>query len=743
MGTQARRLALVVSAAAMLGACAELRDMLHDEPGPRVAEEGAGAPEAAGKPATGEGQVLTGQKAGEADVSEVITGTGKFIDRKAAARGAVSVTPTGDITLNFADADIREVVRSVLGDTLGANYVLSPKVQGKVTAHTSRPLPRSALLATLENILRLHGAVIVQADGVYKVLPANEATSGAIRPRLGLGKGARGRGFGVQIVPLKFIAAAEMEKILEPFTTTGSILRVDKARNLLLLSGTRQELGNLLDIVDIFDVDWLAGTSVALVQLKYTEAKDVIEDLEKVFGNQSDGPMAGLVRFEPLERLNAVLVMSARPAYLKKAREWITRFDRTGDEAGRRLFVYFVENGRAADLGATLGQIFGTAGAPAAPRAALAPGLRPVEIGTPRAAAARTGQTAATPRAAQAQAQGTAQTPSARSGQAGTRAGQTAAARGAQAPAGAQAAAISFEGESEIRIIADEANNALVILATPADYRMVEAAIKKLDIVPLQVLIEVTVAEVTLNDELKYGVEWFFRNGSISSALTEGDGVGPPDQIFPGFNFFLNTAGADVVLNALDSVTDVNIISSPQILVLDNQSASLTVGDQVPFATQSAVSTEDPAAPIVNSIQQVDTGVILNVTPRVNPGGLVIMEIDQEVSDAVLTKSSSIDSPTIQQSKISTTVAVQSGQTVALGGLIKDKRTKITAGVPLLSRLPFIGALFGTKQDDTERTELLVLITPRVVRNQMEARRMTDELRRRVRAVRPLGERIR
>ena len=198
------------------------------------------------------------------------------------------------------------------------------------------------------------------------------------------------------------------------------------------------------------------------------------------------------------------------------------------------------------------------------------------------------------------------------------------------------------------------------------------------------------------------------------------------------------------MLNALDSVTDVNIISSPQLMVLDNHTATLQVGDQVPFATQSAVSVEDPGAPIVNTIQQVDTGVILSVTPRVNPGGLVIMEIEQEVSEAVTTTSStSTASPTIRRSKISTTVAVQSGETVALGGLIQDTRTRKTQGIPLLSRLPIIGPLFGSKQDDTDRTELLVLITPRVVRNMEEARRVTDELRRRVRAVRPLGERIR
>jgi general secretion pathway protein D len=321
------------------------------------------------------------------------------------------------------------------------------------------------------------------------------------------------------------------------------------------------------------------------------------------------------------------------------------------------------------------------------------------------------------------------------------------------APAASSEQRIKLAEGREIRIIANDATNALIILATAADYRMIEAALKKLDIVPLQVLIEATIAEVTLTDELKYGLQWFFKTGNLSFNLTEGTESGVAQSfasstIPSAFSFLFSTTNIQAAINALEKVTDVNVISSPQLMVLDNQTATLQVGDQVPFATQSAVNLDniDPNDPntstITTSNQLIDTGIILKVTPRVNKGGLVIMEIEQEVSDAIGTTSSGIDSPTIQQRKITSTIAIQSGETVALGGLIKDKKDNSKSGLPVLSQVPVLGALFGTTSNTDTRTELLILITPRVVRNLHEARAVTDELRKRLRAVIPLGKKI-
>jgi general secretion pathway protein D len=299
--------------------------------------------------------------------------------------------------------------------------------------------------------------------------------------------------------------------------------------------------------------------------------------------------------------------------------------------------------------------------------------------------------------------------------------------------------------------VADTRNNALLIYATAAEYELVNAALGKLDIVPLQVLIEATIAEVTLNDTLKYGLEWFFDvgNHTITFNTTNVKTSQPrrSNLIFtqaPGLSWLFATSDVRVVLNALTAITDVNVISSPTLLVLDNEPARLQVGDQVPIAIRSAQSLTDVDAPIVNEIEYRDTGVILDIIPRVNSSGLVVLDIIQEVSDVGATSTAAGTTvtegitPTISQRRIASTVAVNSGETIALGGLIRDSNTEAVTGVPLLSDIPILGNLFKTTSDIKRRTELLVLLTPRVVRNSGDARTITEDLRRRLRAVQGL-----
>ncbi|MBY0431764.1 MAG: type II secretion system protein GspD, partial [Rhodospirillales bacterium] len=289
---------------------------------------------------------------------------------------------------------------------------------------------------------------------------------------------------------------------------------------------------------------------------------------------------------------------------------------------------------------------------------------------------------------------------------------------------------------ANVRVIADSRNNALLIMATPAEYKMVEQAVQKLDMVPLQVQIEATIVEVSLNDELRYGVQWFLKKGAGSFTLSDA-ASGAVAPIFPGFSFMAKHADMRVVLNALESITDVNVVSSPSLMVLDNRMARLQVGDEVPVATQSAMSVLNPEAPIVNTIAFRQTGVILEVTPHVNSGGMCILEITQEVSDVAQTVSSGIDSPTIRQRGVQSTVAVHSGETIALGGLIRDNRSRGQDGVPFLQHLPVIGAAFRSTNDNHARTELLVLLTPRVIRSMDEARQATEEMRRRMHSILP------
>jgi general secretion pathway protein D len=671
-------------------------------------------------------------------------GTGTFLnppDQR--ARGSVTTDARGEITLNVVDAELREVVRLVLEEALGANYVIDPTVGGRITVQTTRPVPAEDLVPVLDAVLRMNGAALVQTGDLFRVVPIDQALTSGPMPEVRPLPRARARGFGVQVVPLRFVAASELAPLLEPFTPPGGAVQVDAGRNLLLLAGTSEQLATLQDLLSIFDVDWMQGMSFGLFPLDTASAPELAQELDQVFGGTEagPGPLAGVVRVVPLERLNAILVVSSQPAYLDQAETWIDRLDRVGEGEEPEIYVYPVQNVRAATLSEVLSEIFDARTATVGEPSLLAPGLEPIELTSTQPFALggasdvrQREQESLAQQPLMEQTEADEQRRPARSALAGARppAGRPPDARPAGAPR-----------EDEIRIIADDSTNSLVIRASPRDYRKIRDALEKLDILPLQVLIEATIAEVTLSDQLRYGLEWFFRSGEFETRFSAREGGGVRAR-FPGFNALFSSPGdAAVVLNALEDITDVDVISSPQVVVLDNQTAQLQVGDQVPILSQQAQSVTDTDAPVVNSIEQVQTGVILSVTPRVNAGGLVTMEIQQEVSDAIETTSSDINSPTISQRRIASTVAVQSGETVALGGLIRDNRNNRQTGLPLLSSIPVVGWLFGVTDRRSERTELLVLITPSVIGSQEEARAATEELRRRLSGVGPIGSRLR
>lgn len=699
----------VVVLAVLLGASACTGRTTTQEPGRARLRAAAEAEVSESAQQSTEPLAATPAVAEERQPPAVFPGTGTFIRSRPAARTAVTTEDGDGVSLNFVDTDVTEVVATVLGDLLGLNYVIDPNVTGSITVQTNRPLPRDHLLPTLETILALSDAAIIESDGLYKIVPLAAARRAGVPVRTAPRITSLNRGFNVQIVPLQYVPAAEMGKILQPITTKENLLHIDTLRNLLILAGTQNELREMTEMIDIFDVDWMSGMSFALFSLRYANATVVAEELGKIFGQDRQEGLKDLIRLEPIERLNALLMVTQQPIYLTRAQAWIERLDQATDGVERRIFVYFVKNARAESLAAALSEIFSTGGESDTRPVELTPGLQPVQIGSPEG-----GIPSQVDREV-------------------SDAGPQTAPEVQAAPATPRAdAGISLTENIQAKIIPYIDRNALMILATPRVYQMIEATLQKLDIVPLQVLIEATIFEVTLNDSLQYGVQWFFKHNKGNDELISQFVTSAVAPAVPGFSFFFSGSGVDVVLNALSEVTDVKVVASPQLMVLDNQSARIQVGDQVPIATQSAVSITDPGAPIINSIQFRDTGVILNVSPRVNEGGLVTLEIMQEVSRAIPTSTSSLNSPTIQQRSIQSTVAVRSGDTVVLGGLIQDSQTEGVSGVPLLSDIPLLGNLFKTTTKSAFRTELLVLITPTVVRNQFEAAKVTDELRRRM-----------
>ena len=657
-------------------------------------------------------------------------GTGYFIKPPTETTAPLREPSEEGVTLNFEGTPLRDVVDTILGHLLQERYVIAEGVSGTVTMRTPRPLAQKDLLPVLEMLLQQNGAALVRRETGYEIVPLTEGGAGGPLPARVGGMRGLGAGFGVQIVPVRYVAAPEVQKLLEPFATRGTSVRADAERNLLIITGPQRSIATLVEAVDIFDVNWLRGLSVGIFPMEYSDAKLVADELEGILGGKDGPSLKGVVRVVPIERLNAVMVISKQPQYLDELRSLIQNFDRGYDapRSGRRLYVYAMQNAKAEYAAGLLKGIFGgqdggQAGTPgqgfSRSSANLGESLSynvAIDTGTPGGLAGAGGASI---------------------GAGGDAIGMGGGATGGAAPMRATSPSRRSgpgalgETESPIDIIPDIDNNSLLVMATPRDYRLVEAAIRRLDIRRRQVLIQTIIAEVTLTGELRYGVQWYLEGhlGGMNS-LTNFAGlpgeipaaVGGPGQL----SYSLSTAtGVKFLIDLLASETQVRFLSAPQVLVVDNQTASITVGDSIPVTVRSSNAVAGET--IVSETQYRDTGTILRVTPHINAGGVVTLEISQEVS--IPGASAGGTNPPISQRTVQSTVVVESGQAITLGGLIRERSDLGEAGIPGLKDIPFLGVLFGSKATTTDRTELLITITPTVIADQVQAAQATAELR--------------
>ncbi|MGH8053060.1 MAG: type II secretion system secretin GspD [Stenotrophomonas sp.] len=660
-------------------------------------------------------------------------GNGTVINRAAAAAPSpvLSAAGNGSAVFNFEGESVQAVTKAILGDMLGQNYVIAPTVQGTVTLATPKPVSPAQALNLLEMVLGWNNARLIYSGGRYNVIPADQSLAGTLAPSTAPASSARG--YEVRVVPLQYISATEMKKVLEPYARPNAIVGVDGSRNVITLGGTRTELENYLRTVEIFDVDWLSGMSVGVFPLQSGRAVQVAGDLEKVFGETSKTPSAGMFRFMPLENANAVLVITPQARYLDQIQQWLDRIDSAGGSA--RLFSYELKYIKAKDLAERLAEVFGssntTQGSRDSAPTALAPGAVPSQLESGNTGLQDSlGQDGAANR------------------------GNDGSMSLPQRQQGNISVALEVAGD-QVGVSAVEETNALLVRSTPQAWRSIQQVIEKLDVMPLQVHIEAQVAEVALTGELSYGVNWYFENavnqpvgeggaglpsaagrdiwGTYAGAITGGSGL--------GWTFLGRNAAA--VVSALDKVTDLRLLQTPSIFVRNNAEATLNVGDKVPINTVS-VNTSGVSDNTYSQVQYIDTGVILKVRPRVTRDGMVFMDVVQEVSSAAdvpanCDPSKTSCNPRISTRKLATEAAVQSGDTIMMAGLITDSATNGHNGVPGLSRIPVLGALFGSKSRNSRRTEVIVLLTPTIVRNGQEARNLTDEYSQKFRAMEPIN----
>jgi general secretion pathway protein D len=601
---------------------------------------------------------------------------------------ALSRTPNGEFNLNFENADLGQVLQAVLGEALRLNYTIAPEVTGVVTVSTARPLSRDELLETLERVLQMNGAAMTRSGEGYAIVAQTSATAGRA-------DNARTPGYGMTVLPLQHVSADAVLSLIEGFGSRPGAVRVERARNLLVFLGSSPDRQSAIETALSFDVDWMEGQSVGVFPLRRAKAEAVIPELERIFKSGEAGLGGELVQFSRVVRVNGILVVAQKPELLSRARSWIDRLDSSDRGLDAQVHVYRVKYRDAQRLANLLNQIFTTSAEAEAPAAPEGPAV--AQTAFDRNIADRLGE-----------AEG--ETPE------------------------ALPAVFSADPTAQLRIRADNSNNSVVIYANADKRREILAALHQIDVPQLQVAINVTMAEIRLNEDLRYGVQYFLKSRNLGLGNDEGS-IGVFNTIantigreLPGFNLILGSEQSpEIIIDAFDSITDVQILSSPSLVVMDNETARFQVGDQIPVVTRTVTGVQNPDAPVSNEVVYRDTGVILQVRPRVSENGVVSMIIEQEIS-AVTAGASSL-TPTISNRLVSSAISVVDGQTVLLGGLISEQLDGSKSGIPGLHRMKGIGGLFGRTGRANNRTEVIILIRPSVIRESQDAQHVAEELR--------------
>jgi general secretion pathway protein D len=655
-----------------------------------------------------------------------------LIEREAAAGGGYD--------LNFENTPVATVAKVILGDVLNVGYTIDPRVQGTVTLASVRPVAKADALYVLENALRMSGVALVRDRSGYRLIPSAEAGPGGIDRTASAEAGQ-----GISVVPLRYVSAQTVFKLLDAFGVKASTTRPDNGRNTLIITGSGSDRAAAIDTILSFDADWMKGQSVGIFPVRNSSPEPLITELEKIMDSGDGGLSQNVVKFQSIGRLNSILVVSQKPEYLKRAGTWIARLDKS-DTEGVNLKAYPLRYGNSKLIVALLNDMLlghgaGSSGPLDSASSQISPGGGVSMSSSGGAVAALSGLPTAAAGAA---------TPVTGTGTLSARPAPNAGTGQDSLPGAPGSASKSTGGGGvlhNVRITADVTNNTVLVYANAESQRIVEQTIRQIDRQQRQIAIEATIAEVTLNDQLNYGVQFFLasKKGSMSQTIPGVQGTGTTaiepasnavnaaagallGRALPGFNLLIGAENSPrVILDALHGVTTVKVLSNPSLVVLDNQPATLQVGDQVPFSTGTAtVLTANNT--VVNTIDYKNTGIILRVLPRANSNGNVVLDIEQEISSVAAGSAGSL-TPTISQRRVKSSIAVASGQTVLLAGLISETENRQRQGIPILDSIPGVGDAFSHQTNTRSRTELILFIRPTLVKDAVDASVIAEEMR--------------
>ncbi len=628
---------------------------------------------------------------------------------------AAPAVPERYVSLNFDNADISVVIQTI-AELLHMNYIVAPTVRGRITIQTSEKLPVSALLPVLEQILEVNNFTAVKSGIFFKIVPSSQAKQESVETVLPEAATSAASGLVTKIVQLRFISPGEVVKILTPFKTAAGIYQAHEPARLLFLTESPAKIVDLMKIVEVLDVDTFASIQVELYPVRFAGVEDLAKELTQIVTLvfSSSGRGRALFRIVPVTQVSAIMVFSGEPSLAANIREWIAKLDQPASDANERIFVYPLSHADAEALAVVLEKVF------------------------------RRETTASQAKSGMPTVQTTART-SASSGQSGAAATQTAPATSMPVQIPSSGAGGAAAGSATVVVVADKDTNTLIIQTASWFYPTVEEVIRKLDVMPKQVLIEVLIAEISLDDTNQFGIQWALKGQGTVSAFGESHSLTSTTQnVFdstngiastvPGFSLFVTEANRlTAALNAYAKDSKLNILSAPHILATNNKEAKIDVGSEIPILTTKTSTTDDTTSgTVTNDIEYRSTGVILTVTPHINEGGFVTLDLQQEVSEAQTNSLGGTDSPIINKRTAKTTMVVKHNQTLVVGGLIQEKRDSSREGLPGLNKIPVLGYLFGSTTAKVSKTELVLLITPRVVSSVEDGEALTRQIRDRV-----------
>jgi general secretion pathway protein D len=611
------------------------------------------------------------------------------------------------VVFNFDNADIYEVIR-VMGEILKIHYIVDPKVKGLVNIHTSGQISAEDVFPIFQSILRLNGATAVKKDGIYEIVPLSDAKKLPVPPSTTLepGKSPSQERYTIQIVSLKYIPVTEVSKLIKPFLSDGADIVEHPPHNILIIGDLASNVKKSVDIINLFDLDIFTDLRVRIYPIINADVNEVAKEMERIFASFEVSTKSGRgvgITFTPVIRINSLLVVSSIPNIFEKVEGWLKELDKIPMEGTKySVFVYYVQNVKAKDLAEVLKQIYVTT-----KEKKTEFKEKVTEQPTPRGVRPVTPSPTTPPKE-----------------------------EGGAVP------------EGEINIVVDETNNALVVRAFARDYKSILETVKKLDIYPKQVLIETLLADITLDDTYKFGIEWarFLSSHAPNAQEVVVQGRPPADPFAivaaavpqTGIKYSIVELGGRVsaAISAAAADNRLNVISSPHILASNNKEAKIQIGTSEPILTSTYSSTTvitGTSGMIEGTIEYKDVGIILTVTPRISDGGLITLEIQVEKSTAdtknVFDRS---NVPYFNKTTAKTILSILEGQTIVIGGLIESQRKRNKGGIPLLSRIPILGALFGTHDFEDKKRELILLMTPHIITDHIQSKTVTDEFKERV-----------